>query len=96
MAKLNKDQLQKAHNKLKDTARQRVAERGILQFRADSELVLAVMDAADQEAIPVGTLLRKWVQEKLQLESARDHAPDLMERVLILEQTVSKLKQKLK
>jgi hypothetical protein len=35
MAKLNSKELQNAHADLKTDARQRIAERGILQFRAD-------------------------------------------------------------
>lgn len=72
MSKLDKNQLQKAHDNLKVAARKRVSKRGILQFRADSDLVLAVMNAADKEGLPVGKLLRKWVQEKLQLESGQN------------------------
>jgi len=95
MAKLNSKQLQKAHAELKDDARQRIAERGILQFRADPETVLAVLDAADKQNIPVGALLRQWVQEKISLDSASDKAPDLIQRVSSLEEAVTDLRQKL-
>ncbi len=96
MAKLNKKQLEKAHKELKDDARQRVAERGILQFRADSETILAVMTAADKAQMPIGALLRQWVQEKLQIENARIKAPDLVQRVSILEQAITDLQKRLK
>lgn len=95
MAKLNAKQLQKAHADLKQDARQRIAERGVLQFRADSETVLAVLDAADKQNMPVGALLRQWVQEKLMLDSAKKKAPDLVERVTVLEEAVTDLRQRL-
>jgi hypothetical protein len=95
MAKLNSKQLQKAHKDLQSDARQRVAERGVLQFRADPETVLAVLDAADKQNMPVGALLRQWVQEKLMLDSAAQKAPDLIERVTFLEEAVTDLRQKL-
>ena len=95
MAKLNSKQLQKAHADLQSDARQRVAERGVLQFRADPETVLAVLDAADKQNMPVGALLRQWVQEKLMLDSASQKAPDLIERVAFLEEAVTDLRQKL-
>ena len=95
MAKLNSKQLQKAHEDLKTDARQRIAERGVLQFRADPETVLAVLDAADKQNMPVGALLRQWVQEKLMLDSASQKAPDLVERVTFLEEAVTDLRQKL-
>jgi hypothetical protein len=96
MAKLNSRQLQKAHADLKNDARQRIAERGILQFRADAETVLAVLDAADKQNVPVGALLRQWVQEKLMLTGAEEKAPDLVERISVLEEAVSDLRRKLK
>ncbi|MFN8659632.1 MAG: hypothetical protein U0105_25075 [Candidatus Obscuribacterales bacterium] len=96
MAKLDKKQLEKAHKELKGDARKRIAERGILQFRADEETILAVMTAAEKAKMPVGTILRQWVQEKLQIETAREKAPDLVQRVSILEQVVTDLQQKLK
>ncbi len=95
MAKLNAKQLKDAHVGLQNDARQRIAERGILQFRADSETVLAVMDAADKQNVPVGALLRQWVQEKLQLETAIQKAPDLIQRVSFLEEAVTDLRKKL-
>ena len=96
MAKLSAKQIEIAHADLQNDARQRIADRGILQFRADSETVLAVLDAADKAGMPVGALLRQWVQEKLMLETSTQKAPDLIERVSFLEEVVSDLRQKLK
>ncbi len=96
MAKLNQKQLQKAHAELKHDARQRIAERGILQFRADPETVLAVLDAADKQNMPVGALLRQWIQEKLMLETTSKKAPDLVQRVSLLEEEVARLRKKSK
>lgn len=39
---------------MKDDARKRIAERGVLQFRADADTVLAILDAADKANMPVG------------------------------------------
>lgn len=96
MAKLDSKQLKKAHSALKDDARQRIADRGLLQFRADPDTVLAVLDAADKNKMAVGALLRQWVQEKLMLETAKDKAPDLVQRVSVLEDAVTDLQRKLK
>jgi hypothetical protein len=95
MAKLTSQQLQKAHEDLKDDARQRIADRGILQFRADPETVLAVLSAADKEKIPVGALLRQWVQEKLAIECPAPKTPDINQRVTLLEQEVTNLRRKM-
>lgn len=95
MAKLDKEQLEKAHKELKSDARKRIAERGVLQFRADEGTILAVMAAADKANMPVGAMLRQWVQEKLQLNNARHKSPDLVQRVSILEQAVNDIQQRL-
>jgi hypothetical protein len=95
MAKLSRDELNKAHGELRNDARQRIADRGILQFRADNETVLAVLDAADKHKMPVSTLLRQWIQEKLMLETTKEKAPNLVQRVIILEEAVIDLQQKL-
>ncbi|MCC6980880.1 MAG: hypothetical protein IT343_21350 [Candidatus Melainabacteria bacterium] len=96
MSKLNQKELKKAHKDLQIDARQRVAERGVLQFRADKETILAILDAADRRKMPVGALLREWIQDKLVLEDAYRKSPDLLERITVLEQTVSYLQKKLK
>jgi hypothetical protein len=96
LAKLNSKQLKKAHKELQEDSRQRVAERGVLQFRADPETILAVIDAAEKNKMPVGALLRQWVQEKLTLEDAYKKTPDLLERLSVLEETVDYLQKKLK
>lgn len=96
MAKLTSKQLQKAHEELKDDARQRIAERGILQFRADQETVLAVLAAADKQNIPVGALLRQWVQEKLATEYPAPKTLDLNQRITFLEQEVTVLRKKMR
>jgi hypothetical protein len=95
MAKLNSKQVQKAHEDLQTDARQRIAERGILQFRADPETVLAVMDAADKQKVPVGALLRQWVQEKLMIETSTQKAPDLIQRVSFLENAVTEMRKQM-
>lgn len=95
MAKLTPDELNSAHKELKSSARQRVAERGLLQFRADPGTVSAVLQAADERNIPVGAMLRQWIQERLVQEAGLEKAPDLVERVVLLEKTVTDLKRKL-
>ncbi len=72
MAKVNSKKLKNAHADLKKDARQRTAARGILQFRADPETVLAVLSAADKQHMPVSALLRQWVQEKLDTIDERE------------------------
>lgn len=96
MAKLDKKQLEKAHKELKGDARKRIAERGILQFRADEETIMAVLAAADRAEMPVGAMLRQWIQEKIQIEDAGQKAPDLVQRVSVLEQAICEIQQRLK
>lgn len=91
MAKLTKKELEEARKKLKDEARQRIIERGILQFRADPVTIDAVLKAADEQRLPVSTLLRNWVQEKLLIAKTTHESPDLLVRVAQLEQTMKEM-----
>jgi hypothetical protein len=95
MAKLNTKELKRAHSELQSDARQRVAERGLLQFRADPETVKAILVAADQRSMPVGALIRQWIQERLISEKLTEKAPDLVQRVSLLEEAITELNQKL-
>lgn len=46
---------------LKQECRRRVVERGIVQFRADAELIEQLLQISDQKKVPVGTLVRQWL-----------------------------------
>ncbi len=91
MAKLTKKELEGARKKLKDEARQRIIERGILQFRADPVTIAAVLKAADEQRLPVSSLLRNWVQEKLLIEKTTHESPDLFVRVAQLEHLMKEM-----
>ncbi len=96
MAKLNQNQVNKARKELQDEARQRVAQRGILQFRTSPETILAVISIAEEREIAVGKLLRQWIEERLEIEQVTKKTPDLLERLSVLEEAVSYLTKKLK
>jgi len=52
----------------KQKARQRVVERGLVQFRAPEELVDQLMQLAEHKKIPVSVLVRSWVAEHVAAE----------------------------
>jgi len=91
MAKWNADELAQARKTLQAEARQRTAERGVLQFRADPETIKGVMRAAEEQQVPIGTLLRLWVQERLASMHFTPGEPDLVRRVTLLEEAVNEL-----
>ncbi len=51
-------------------ARQRVIKRGIVQFRADAEIMDMLLQVADYKRVPAGVLARSWIVEKLRKEFA--------------------------
>lgn len=80
-------------------ARKRVIERGIVQFRADPELMAKLLEISEQRRIPLGTMVRNWTADRLDQEQSQLPASDvntLVER--ISDAVVSKLNthQKLK
>jgi hypothetical protein len=58
-----KKALEKGRRKL----RQRVIDRGIVQFRADAQFMEKLLDTAELRKVPPGVLCREWVWERLQL-----------------------------
>ncbi len=59
-------------------------------------LILAVISIAEEREIAVGKLLRQWIEERLEIEQVTKKTPDLLERLSVLEETVSYLTKKLK
>jgi len=53
----NKERLETARNE----ARKRVIARGIVQFRADKEMMDQLLQISDYQKVPVGTLVRQWL-----------------------------------
>ncbi|HEY9871719.1 MAG TPA: hypothetical protein V6D08_21360 [Candidatus Obscuribacterales bacterium] len=57
--------------KTQAAARERVVSRGIVQFRADRELMDLLLKVAEYKRIPYGVLARSWVVEALREEARR-------------------------
>ncbi|MBX9690254.1 MAG: hypothetical protein K2X27_26310 [Candidatus Obscuribacterales bacterium] len=55
-------------NKLRNQAKKELSVASTVQFRLDEETMLVLMKAADQKKMPLGTLARMWVVERLALE----------------------------
>ena len=53
-------------------ARDKIIERGIVQFRADPELMSRLLLISDTRKLPLGTMLRNWIVERLDNEEMRD------------------------
>ena len=50
-------------------ARRRIIERGIVQFRADEEIMDLLLKVAAYKRLPYGVMCRTWIVEKLRQES---------------------------
>jgi hypothetical protein len=62
--------LQKRIEKTKAEARSRVVKRGIMHFRCDEEMMDQLLQVAQYKKLPVGSMVRSWVAEKLRVEYA--------------------------
>jgi hypothetical protein len=60
--------LQKRIDKSKAEARKRVVKRGIMHFRCDEEMMDHLLQVAAFKKLPVGSMVRSWVAEKLRDE----------------------------
>jgi len=96
MTRAQEQKMERLKAKGKAESREKIIERGILQFRADEETIADVLDAAHKEMMPVGTLLKKWVKEKLLERTTSAHGVNSDEskvaaRLSMLEDNVSRL-----
>jgi len=55
-------------SRLRAEAKKELAVRGTVQFRLDEESMLRLMKAADDKKMPVGTLVRMCMVERLRSE----------------------------
>jgi len=62
--------LQKRIERTKLEARERVIKRGIMHFRCDEEMMDQLLQVAQYKKLPVGSMVRSWVAEKLRVEYA--------------------------
>jgi hypothetical protein len=46
-------------------ARRRVIDRGLVQFRADSDTMEKLLEVSEHRGIPLGTMVREWIKERL-------------------------------
>lgn len=60
---------QKRFEQGRNAARQRVIDRGIIAFRADTEMMDLLLRVAEHKRIPYGVLARSWVMESLRKEA---------------------------
>lgn len=68
--------------KLEQDARQRILQRGKIEFRVEPELMSAVLDLAKERKMPIGPMIRQWVSERLDQETkgTRKSQLDVIER----------------
>lgn len=63
-----KEELRKRIQKTQEEARARLAKRGVMRFRCSESDILRLNEYAYQNGFPIGTLIRKWVLERLDQE----------------------------
>ena len=60
--------MRKALEKGRAQARKEVIARGIAQFRVDPETMQQLLEVSEYRGLPLGTMLREWVKERLRTE----------------------------
>lgn len=75
-------------SKLEQEARQRILERGKIEFRLESELLASVLDLSKERKMPVGPMIRQWVKERLDQELAHTSTPTQLD---VIEQKIDRL-----
>ena len=65
---MNKTDLKKRSELMTKAAQENVANRGIMQFRAEPEDIAALYKLATKRKQRISTMIREWVLERLELE----------------------------
>jgi hypothetical protein len=65
--------------KLEQDARNRIVERGKIDFRAEPELLSKLLDLAKERKVPLGTMIRGWVKAQLELETRK--SPNQLDKI---------------
>jgi hypothetical protein len=93
MPKVTREQATKMRAKLKNQARSEIARKEVVQFRLEPDAIEQLYDIAGKRRKPVGTLIREWIMERLQVESAGGVTTE--QRLSRVEEQITKLTKKL-
>lgn len=88
---MRRDNLAKM-KKLEEEARQRILDRGKIEFRVEAALMSALLDLAKERRVPLGPMIRQWVTAQLELEKKR--SSDDKTQLDVIEQKIDKLLSK--
>ncbi len=69
MSKMTKEELKKRKAELKKLVHAEIVRREVLQFRLEPENIDRLYRIAAKKRKPVGTLIREWMIEKINLEA---------------------------
>lgn len=90
-------------NKLRKAIREKLTKSELLNFRMPSDRIELLYEIAERKSINISTLLRDWINEKIELETTGNKLPtteeqnvqhlselveDLSQRLRVLEETV--------
>jgi hypothetical protein len=68
MPKMTKEELTRRKNEMTARARAEVAKTEIVQFRVDADNIQKLYEHAAKLKLPVGTMVRQWVMDRLSAE----------------------------
>lgn len=86
--------ISKALKEMRQSARAEIARRHVLHFRIDKTNIAAVYKVAAEKKVPVGSMIRDWVLDRLAQE--QDHASKLApDRISELEMRMAILEKKI-
>jgi len=82
MPKLTMEEREQRRKKVQDEALEAVAARGQFNFRVDGDAIKRLYALAGARQMPVSTLVREWVLERLETEETNKHPAPVWARAL--------------
>jgi predicted DNA binding CopG/RHH family protein len=82
MSKLTEKQINERRKRMQKEALQSVAKTEQLNIRIDEDNIRRLYSLGAKKNLPVGTMVREWITERLKLEEQRKPAVDLTELIM--------------
>lgn len=84
-------------NKLRKAVREKLVKSELLNFRMPSDRIELLYEIAERKCVNISTLLRDWINEKIELETTGKKLPNTEEQnVQHLSELVENLSQRLR
>ncbi len=86
----------KKTDKVRNAARESAIKSELLNFRMPADRIRLIYDIAEKNKVNISTLLRDWINEKIDEEAGSDSKPPTDEQIQFLSEALDALSERLR